>query len=65
MPKIRLGKPDGDIQRFMVEYVQDIAVYYSPGLMVKPGSIRIEINLKRLLFWQWLELDGAKGKVTY
>jgi len=49
----------------MVTHVQDITVYYSPFLTVKPGCTRIEIRLKKLLFWQWLEIDGAKGKVMY
>ena len=65
MPKIYLGRPGKDTHRFITTNFHEVVVYYSPGITVKAGYEHIEISLKKLLFWRWLELDGAKGKVVY
>jgi len=41
--------------------VDDIKVYYTPTVGIKHGFPHIRILLRKLLFWNWLELEGAKA----
>lgn len=45
--------------------VDGINVYYSENLQVKAGYSCIKVKLKRILFWEWLELEGAKAIASY
>jgi hypothetical protein len=41
--------------------VADIKVYYPPQLKIKQGFSHIRIIVRKFLFWQWLEMEGAQG----
>lgn len=61
VPKIHIGD---EISRrnpqFRREFVNGIIIYYHPELKAKVGCSSIQLVLKQFLFWQWLELEGAK-----
>jgi len=40
-------------------------VYYPTLLGVKEGYPAIRIKLKKILFWGWLEIEGAKAIAFY
>lgn len=42
-------------------WVQGVRVCYPGSIKLRPGYSEISIRLRRVLWWQWLELDGAKG----
>lgn len=39
---------------------QGVPVFYHPDVRAKTGCDKIRIVLKTLLWWNWLELEGAK-----
>ena len=45
--------------------VEGIKVYYTAGIEVKDGHPNISITLKKLLFFRWLELAGARSIAVY
>jgi len=45
--------------------VNSIKVYYSANLRVKEGFPHIKIKLRKMLFWRWLEIVGAKAIAFY
>jgi hypothetical protein len=59
-----LGLPEKPDQ--FIKTVQDgIDVYYSSKLKTQAGAECIRIRLKKILFWQWLEIEGAKSIPIY
>jgi hypothetical protein len=66
VPKIRVGpdrKPPDPA--FLTERVNGVTVHYHPQLRVKTGYRKIRFVLRRLLCWQWLELEGAKATPVF
>jgi hypothetical protein len=64
VPEVSIGSPltsDG----FDVTEVEGIKVYYAPNLEVKEGYTHINIKLKKLFFWGWLEVAGVKHVAVY
>lgn len=60
-PIIHIGQEvQAEDPQFHAKWVNGIAIYYHPDLRIKLGYSKIRIGLKRLLFWEWLELEGAK-----
>jgi len=60
-PRIHAGQEvQARNSQFYTKWVNGIAIYYHPDLRPKFGHSKIRIGLKRLLFWEWLELEGAK-----
>jgi hypothetical protein len=66
VPTLALGKPSQDEEdRYQLQSVEGVEVYFSTGLAVKQGFSEIRIKLKRFLWFRWLELEGAKGIASY
>jgi hypothetical protein len=60
-PNIRIGEKIGALNsQFRTEFIDDITIYYHPNLREKIGYPSIHLVLKQFLFWEWLELEGAK-----
>lgn len=60
-PKIYVGQKAQEHEaEFHTDCVNGITIYYHPKLQVKLGYSQIQFVLKKFLFWEWLELDGAK-----
>lgn len=65
MPKIYIGEPlANEKKRFLVIEKDTIKIYYSSRLKVKDSHSGIKIILRKLLFFKWLELEGAMGLVS-
>ena len=64
IPTIALGAPM-DKESFLVDTVCGIAIYYPPGIGVKPGASRITIKIRNVLFTRWLEMDGAQAESAF
>lgn len=65
MPKIYIGEPlTNEKIRFQVIEKDTIKIYYSSRLKIKDGHLGIKIILRKLLFFKWLELEGARGIVS-
>ncbi len=65
MPKIFIGAPLANEKiRFQVIEIDTIKIYYSSSLKIKDGHPGINIILRKLLFFKWLELEGARGIVS-
>ena len=65
VPKIIIGEPlANEIIRFQVIEKDAIKIYYSSSLKIKDGHLGIEIKLRKLLIFKWLELEGAGGIVS-
>ena len=61
IPKIHIGDEISKRNpQFYHESVNGIMIYYHPELKAKIGCPSIRLVLRRFLFWQWLELEGAK-----
>ncbi len=61
VPNICIGeKVEKRDPQFHNEFVNGIIIYYHPGLKVKIGYPSIRLVLRKFLFWEWLELEGAK-----
>lgn len=45
--------------------IHSIQVYYPAALAVKEGFAEIRIKLKKMLLWEWLEIEGAKAIAKY
>ncbi|GBG57376.1 hypothetical protein SPFL3102_03480 [Sporomusaceae bacterium FL31] len=62
IPEITLGQPQAeDEKQFLTMDCQGIRVFYPGKLRIKEGHSNIRISLKRILWWGWLELSGAKA----
>jgi hypothetical protein len=48
-----------------VTEVDGIKIYYPSDLKTKEGFDRINIRVRRFLFWRWLEMTGASGITAY
>lgn len=64
VPKLYLGEPQAD-ERYKYEVMQleTIKIYYPSRLKIKKGFTAIRVTLKKMLFYKWLELEGAMGIV--
>lgn len=62
MPEILIGLPDS-VERAgcRLQEVDSIALYFPANLKVKEGFSHIHIRLRKFLFWDWLEIEGAQG----
>lgn len=66
VPAIYMNKPLNAAQdKYSVVEVDEIKVYHPATLGVKEGFTKIRIKLKKILFWGWLELEGAKAVAIY
>jgi hypothetical protein len=45
--------------------VGDLNIYYPANLQTKEGYCHISIILKKLFFFRWVEVEGAKAIVVY
>jgi len=45
--------------------INSITVYYPKNLSVKEGHHQIRITLKKIMFLQWLNIEGAKALTIY
>lgn len=62
IPEITLGQPLTDAEKqFLTVDCQGVRVFYPSRLQIKEGYPHIRISLKRVLWWAWLELSGAKA----
>ncbi len=62
IPGIALGQPQaGEEQRFHQIECQGVQVFYPAKLQIKEGFSHIRITRKNVLWWSWLELQGAKA----
>lgn len=41
--------------------INEVIVYYPENLKIKEGYQKIRIKLKKIIFWQCLEIEGAKA----
>jgi hypothetical protein len=66
VPVISIGKPPvGEKDQYELQLVENVEVYFPPGLDVKQGYAEIKISLRGRLWFRWLELEGAKGIACY
>jgi hypothetical protein len=57
-----VGEPiEAEKAGYLSTVVDGVTVYYTPTVGVKQGFSHIRILLRKLLFWNWLELEGAKA----
>jgi hypothetical protein len=62
VPTVSPGQPAAAEQpRYRVAAVDGVRVHYPASLGVRPGFAVIRVKLRRLLFWRWLELEGARA----
>lgn len=60
VPKLSTKVPHPQEQlEFKVIDQDGIKIYYSPKLNVRDGHPGIKIVLRKLLFFKWLEIEGA------
>lgn len=64
VPFIALGEPEQPA-KYLVWHTDGVRVYYPANLQVKAGYSAIKVKCRRRLFWQWLELEGAKAIAVY
>jgi hypothetical protein len=66
VPVIAIGKPPQEQQeKYRVQLVDGVEVYFASGLAPKQGCAEIKIRLRGLLWFRWLELEGARGIACY
>ncbi len=66
IPVLSLGKPpENERDRYEVQLVDGVEVYFPADLTAKQGCSEIRIKLKRFLWFRWLELEGAKAIASY
>lgn len=53
------------MEGFQQAKVDSIDVYYPAELRSKAGIKSIRVKLRKLLFFSWLELEGAKAIAIY
>jgi len=64
VPRLLTGAPLGDTEQFLLWQTGDVQVFYPAGLRTKPDESRIRIRLRKFVFLNWLELDGARAIVS-
>lgn len=63
VPKLSIREPNSTEQLEYIVYEQDgLKIYYPTKLKVKDGFSGIRIKLRKLLFFKWLEIEGAELK---
>lgn len=66
VPKIEVrpatNEPD---TLFLANQANGVTIYYHPQLRMQTGYRKIFLGLKRLLCWEWLELEGAKATPVF
>lgn len=66
VPVISVGKPpEEEMEKYLLQQVEDVDVYFASGLDVKQGFAEIRIRLRGSLCFHWLELEGARGIACY
>jgi hypothetical protein len=66
VPVISLGRPpQEEEERYRLQRVEDVEVYFALGLATKQGSNEIRIRLRGFSCFRWLELEGARGIASY
>jgi hypothetical protein len=66
IPMVCIDEPlERERGNYCVIEIDSINVYYPEKLTVKEGSSQIRILLKKILFWKFLYIDGAKAIVKY
>jgi hypothetical protein len=66
VPVISLGRPPlEEKEKYRVQQVENVEVYFPSGLDMKQGAAEIRIKLRRALWFRWLELEGARGVACY
>ena len=62
VPVISIGKPPADEKdKYELQMVENVEVYFPSNLDVKQGYPEIRIKLRGRSCFRWLELEGAKG----
>lgn len=65
-PVVALGKPPtAELARYEVQQIGDVEVYFPPELRAKEGCEEIRLKLRKVLWINWLELEGARSIVSY
>ncbi|WP_312518229.1 CC/Se motif family (seleno)protein [Anaerospora sp.] len=64
LPVITLGPPTEPDQYNRVS-IEDITVFYAPNIQPKADYPSMVIRVKKMLFWSWLEIEGAKPIASY
>ena len=64
LPVITLGPPTEPDQYKRVS-IEDITVFYAPNIQPKADYPSMVIRLKRVLFWNWLEIEGVKAMASF
>jgi len=62
---VSLGGAREEGGEFLTAERNGVKLFFSPLLRVKTGHAHIQIVLKGLLFWHWLELEGAGAIPVY
>jgi hypothetical protein len=66
VPVISLGEPPQEEKdRYRVQRVENVEVYFASALDTKQGSAEIRIRLRGFFLFRWLELEGARGVACY
>jgi hypothetical protein len=66
LPVLSIGKPSVEEKdRYRVELVDTVEVYFPAGLETKQDESEIRIRLRGFLWFRWLELEGAKAIACY
>ena len=64
MPTLSLGEPI-NTEGYLTQQVNGVTIYYHEHLQTKPGHESITVRLKKFLFLNWLELEGARSTPVY
>ncbi|MDF2929449.1 CC/Se motif family (seleno)protein [Anaerospora sp.] len=64
LPVITLGPPTEPDQYNRVS-IEDITVFYAPNIQPKADYPSMVIRVKKMLFWSWLEIEGAKPIASF
>lgn len=63
---ISLGMPSqAEKDRYQLQMVDGIGVYFPASLGLKQGSSAIRIKVRGFLWFRWLELEGARAAACY
>lgn len=66
IPMVCIDVPlESEQNKYCVVEIDSIKVYHPENLSVKEGFLQITITLKKVLFWQFLQIIGAKSIVNY
>lgn len=64
LPVITLGPPTEPDQYNRVS-IEDITVFYAPNIQPRADYPSMVIRVKKMLFWSWLEIEGAKPIASF